>query len=393
MEINTLLWNSLLALGAGVILNLMPCVLPVIPFKIQTVMRELKGNVASRLGAAGALLAGSLLFFMLLGGATAYLGLTWGALFQSKLFLTLLVGFLLFSALSVFGNLSVRLPQAIYRLPSRRYTGAFFTGALAGILATPCGGPLLGSVLAYTLTQPPPVVLLIFAFIGIGLALPYVLILMWPGFGDRLARTAPWTPQIKQLMGFGLLAAAIFFSKALMPAQLNQPLWMLLFVGLIVWAGWTAYRATGWIQRVIPLGTLAGAGLIAVSLLSASTPTHLPWQPFSEQSLVAAQTTGQPALIEFTADWCLNCKVLEKTTLTNPEVVAQAKRINLGTYRVDLTEVNDANKKLLAKYGGAALPYVIVMDANGRTTHRFTGIFSANTLKEALAQLNHGEPS
>ena len=165
--------NSLLAFVAGILLNFTPCVLPVIPFKIQAVLKEIGGDLRSRLLAAGSLLAGSLLFFLILGGATAYLGLTWGALFQSRIFLGVLSAFLLFSAVATFADYSFNLPQLFYKMPVHRYLGAFLTGALAGVLSTPCSGPFLGSVLAYTVTQPPTIIMAIFVSIGIGLAFPY----------------------------------------------------------------------------------------------------------------------------------------------------------------------------------------------------------------------------
>ena len=137
-----LLTYGILAFWAGVMLNFVPCVLPVIPLKIRAVLNEIKGDIRSRVLAAMALLSGSILFFLILGASTAYLGKTWSVLFQSKVFLSVLSAFFFFAAISTFADWSFRLPQFVYKFPIQRYTGAFLTGALAGILSTPCSVPL-----------------------------------------------------------------------------------------------------------------------------------------------------------------------------------------------------------------------------------------------------------
>jgi thiol:disulfide interchange protein len=201
-----LLGYGLLAFWAGVLLNFVPCVLPVIPLKIRAVLHEIKGDVRSRLFAAAALLSGSLFFFLILGGTTAYLDQTWGELFQSKLFLAALSVFLFLAAVTTLSDWSVPLPKFVYKVPIHRYSGAFFTGALAGILSTPCSGPFLGSVLAYTLTQRPAIVLIIFSSIAVGLSSPYVFVLVWPDLMNRLSFSGLWTMQVKQILGFVLLS-------------------------------------------------------------------------------------------------------------------------------------------------------------------------------------------
>jgi thiol:disulfide interchange protein len=375
---------SILALVAGVLLNFVPCVLPVIPLKVRAVLREIKGDIRSRILAAACLLCGSLVFFLTLGGATAYLGLTWGALFQSKAFIAALSALLFFAAMATFADWSPRLPNFIYQVPIQRYTGAFLTGALAGILSTPCSGPFLGSVLAYALTQRPLVILVIFSSIGIGLAGPYVLILVWPGLMDRLSFSGPWTVSVKQILGFILLAGAIFFGRVLMPATWQPFLWWMLSAAVIIWAIIVFWRSKEWGTKLFPLAAIVVVLLVLVVTLPEN---HLKWQEYSSESMQHTLSEHRPVLLEFTAEWCLNCKILDKTSYADKKVVQIAGKVKLAPYRVDMTDFDEDYQALLEKFGGTALPYALLMDQNGNVTRRFAGMFTGKTLAGAIERL------
>jgi len=375
---------SVTAFLAGMLLNVMPCVLPVIPFKIQAVIREIEGDIRSRVFAAMSLLLGSFSFFLVLGGVTAYMGLTWGALFQSKLFLAALSAFLLLAAVATLADWSVPLPQAVYRIPIHRYSGAFFTGVLAGILSTPCSGPFLGSVLAYALTRPPVIILTIFSAIAIGLATPYVLILVWPGLIDRVRFSGAWAIQTKQLLGFVLLAGAIFFGRVFLPQSIHLILWRLLLVAIFIWALVSILRARQWSVRLFPLAVVV-FGLIV--LVTITPDDHLKWRKFSPTALQATLSARQPVLLEFTAEWCLNCEILEKTTYSDKRVVSTVRKSGLVSYRIDMTDFNAGHKALLEEYGVTALPYAILIAPDGSVAQRFAGMFSASTLVDAIRHL------
>jgi thiol:disulfide interchange protein len=379
-----LLRYGLLAFWAGVLLNFVPCVLPVIPLKIRAVLHEIKGDVRSRLFAAAALLSGSLFFFLILGGTTAYLDQTWGELFQSKLFLAALSVFLFLAAVTTLSDWSVPLPKFVYKVPIHRYSGAFFTGALAGILSTPCSGPFLGSVLAYTLTQRPAIVLIIFSSIAVGLSSPYVFVLVWPDLMNRLSFSGLWTMQVKQILGFVLLSGAIFFGRVLIPAAFHTFLWWLLYGGMIIWAISVFRRSLEWKTKVVPLATIA---LVMVLLLLTLSEGGLKWRKYSPESMQMSLAEGRPVLLEFTAEWCLNCEVLEKTTYSNKKVIQTAEKAKLSPFRVDMTDFNEQHKTLLKSYGGTALPFALLMDKTGKVTRRFAGMFTAKTLAEAIGRL------
>jgi len=379
-----LIGYSVTAFLAGMLLNVMPCVLPVIPFKIQAVMRGIGGDIRSRVFAATFLLLGSFSFFLVLGGVTVYMDLTWGTLFQSKLFITALSAFLLLAAVATLADWAVPLPQVIYRIPIHRYTGSFLTGALAGILSTPCSGPFLGSVLAYALTRPPVIVLTIFSAIAVGLAAPYVLILVWPGLTQRVRFSGAWTAQAKQFLGFVLLAGAIFFGRVLLPQSIHSILWRLFLAAVFIWALVSILRARQWSARLFPLAVVV-AGLILLAMTT--TDDHLKWRKFSPAALQATLSARQPVLLEFTAKWCLNCEVLEKTTYSDQRVVSTARKSGLVSYQIDMTDFNAGHKALLEKYGVTALPYALLIAPGGNVGQRFAGMFSASTLVDAIHHL------
>ncbi len=380
-----LILYSLFAFLAGITLNLMPCVLPVMPFKIQALLREIKSDLRSRILAAAALLAGSLGVFLTLGIATVYLGLIWGELFQSPVFQGALSLFLLFAAVATFADWSVRLPQFIYRIPAQKYMGAVLTGALAGILSTPCSGPFLGSVLAYSVTQPPAGALVLFLSIGLGLAFPYVILMTWPGLLNRLRFSGPWTVQLKHVLGFILLAGATFFSRSLLPEMAHAPAWSLLNAAIIIWAIVLIITTRSWSQRIVPVVALGAVVIIIVVTAGLqSTRYELHWQSFSEAGLKQARVDARPVMIEFTADWCLNCKVLERTVFKSPKVVTAVRKTGMLPLRVDITEVSEKNNALLTSYNGYAIPYIVLLDRKGVVSQRFTGMFKARTLVDAI---------
>ncbi len=383
-----ILWHSLLALCAGILLNATPCVLPVIPFKVQAVMRDIGHSRVQRLAAAGAMWAGSLVFFAILGGVTIALGSTWGAIFQSKIFIAVLTLFLIGAGLVMLAGWSVPMPRKLYALRGQRYAGAAMTGVLSAVLATPCGGPFLGAVMAYALTQTPLVSLMVFLSIGTGLVLPYVLLLTWPWLSRRGIKTGAWTVQVKQLLGFVLIAGGIFYAQSLIGRDVSRILWIALPVGIIIWSLVNISEGRGWGQRALPVLVAVACIATAAARLVAAPATELPWRPYTKAVFLVARTQQRPVMLEFTADWCLNCKVLEKTTYADQKVIDAAREAGVVALQIDMTEMHEADKQLMKGFGGWALPFLVLIDDQGKVRRAFTGIFGADTLVGYLGQLN-----
>lgn len=375
-----------LAVAAGLLLNLTPCVLPAIPVKVRTIVREAGRHPGQRALAAALFAAGSLLFFLGLGVATAALHWTWGALFQSQAFLLILIAFLCVFAAITFRDVGIPIPQFAQRLRSRRYLEPFVSGAFSALLATPCTGPFLGGVLAYAITQSPGTIIAIFLAVGLGLALPYVVMLLRPSLLDHLPKAGQWSERVRQALAFVLLAAAVFFAQSLLPADWDRWLWVAWAVMLVVWACTAVLRSKAWSARAVAGGfALAGvAAAYAGGLITAPQASALHWVALKPATLQQVAQARRPALIEFTADWCINCKVLEKTVYADPRVVRTVERLNVVTLQADLTRPVPRLQQLLVSYGGAGLPYAVVLNRDGDVVARFSGLFTVDSLLQAI---------
>lgn len=383
--------QTILALAAGVLLNFTPCVLPAIPFKVHAIIKEVGSDMRQRVLAALALLLGSLLLFMVLAALAAYLQVTWGSLFQSKTFLAMLVALLAAAGVATFLDWSFSLPEPLYRLRGTRYLEPFLTGALAAVLSTPCTGPFLGGVLMYALTSPPLVTFWLFAAIGIGLALPYVVVIIQPGLLRWLPRSGEWAPRAKQILGFVLLAGAAFFAGSLMPAPWSIGLWTLWMAGFAIWGFAALWKPRTVSARLVPAVCAIASILLVYSVLYPSTGVELSWRQFDPVAMQAAQNRRQPVLIEFTADWCLNCKVLERTVYTDPQVIGAAQAAGVAAFRVDMTERDGSREQLLLSYGGAGLPFAVLLDSQGAVVTRLPDMFTASRLENAIRAVRRNE--
>lgn len=375
-----------LAFVAGALLNLTPCVLPVIPVKIRTILRHAGSSPKNRSQAAVAFLAGTLLFFLLVGSASAMLHWTWGAAFQSRIVLVVLVAVLTGAGIMVFVDAPVPVPRVVHRVGGGRHFEPFSSGALAAVLATPCTGPFLGGVLAFAVTQPPIVVVGIFASIGLGLAGPYVIVLLRPDLLGHLPKSGEWSERLREGLAFLLLAGAVFFAQSLLPSSFAPWLWRIWAGLVVVWASIAVLRAHSLGPRIVALGLAAIflAGAYAGGLTGTTNAAGLEWQQFSPARLAEARSTRHPVLVEFTADWCINCKVLEKTVYADSAVVKAARTSGLVPLRVDLTSPDAKLERLMLGYGGAGLPFAVVIDGRGTVIKRFSGLFSVDSLISSI---------
>ncbi|MBI2026667.1 MAG: thioredoxin family protein [Deltaproteobacteria bacterium] len=378
--------NAFFFFFAGIFLNLTPCVLPVIPLKVRAVLKELDQHIMTRILVAIFLLMGCLVFFVSLGGLIAYLGWKWNAFFQSKVFIIFLTFFLALSAISMLANWSIRLPQVFYRIHIHRYTGAFFIGLLAAVLSTPCSGPFLGGVLAYALMQSPLVIMTLFIAIGFGLSLPYIIILIFPQLVRYMPRNGKIGRQMEIVMAFVLITGAIFFAKTFLPDFILFILWISVAVGILIWGLIGFKRAHILTESFVPGICILVTICIVFLVFGPSKRASLEWQPYSAESFNLVQS--QSILLDFTADWCINCKILEKTTYASPEVIKAAKHVGLIAFQIDMTEYNEEEKKLIEEYGGAVLPFAVLINRDGKVANVFSGMMSAETLKRAIMQMD-----
>lgn len=375
----------LMAVVAGLLLNLTPCVLPAIPIKVRTILREAGSQRSHRGLAALAFTVGTLTFFLTLGGLTALLQWNWGTLFQSTVFVSVLVALMIGFAVITWLDLPIPVPAFAASAHGRHYFEAFVSGLLSSVLAAPCAGPFLGGVLAFAVTQPAPVIMGIFGSIGVGLSLPYAVLMLKPEWLRRLPKAGPWTVAIREVLAQVLLAASVFFSASLVPKAVYPWLWWAWLALVLFWGIRCFIRGNGAV-RVIA-ATAAGLAL-AVTVVFASPlesgEGELVWQPYSPKLLTEKKARGEPHLLEFTAGWCINCKVLERTVYREPAVAEAVRRANMVPIQVDVTTSDPEKNALLTATGGQALPFAAVIDGDGTVIARFTGLFGTDSLVEAI---------
>ncbi|MBD5558725.1 MAG: cytochrome C biosynthesis protein [Desulfovibrio sp.] len=379
-----------LGLLAGLILNAMPCVLPVLTFKLSGLL--LMG------GGRGAQLrrfrehnlcfaAGILTLFTLLALLLGLADLMWGQLYQNQaiLLVMLLLVFLMgLSMLGVFTLPTFDLKPGTSEQHPR--LNAYLTGLVSTFLATPCSGPLLGGVLGWAFTQPLFVLVVVFWAVGLGMALPYIVFSAWPSLVRILPRPGPWMHVFEHLLGFLLLATALYLLSILPVEKHMQVLSVLLVVALCAWL-WGRYcslSAPLLRRRIMGLAGCVLLGLAVVWVLRPVTP--LPqWRDFSPEYFTA--TLGKkPMLLEFTADWCPNCKFLEATVLTGERLREWQARHGMELVRVDLTRPNAYAVRLLEMLGSKSIPLTALFPA-GELAEKplvLRDLYSVDDLQHAL---------
>jgi thiol:disulfide interchange protein len=382
----------LMAVVAGLLLNLTPCVLPAIPIKVRTILREAGSQRSHRVLAALAFTAGTLTFFLTLGGLTALLQWNWGTLFQSTVFVAVLVALMVGFAVVTWLDLPIPVPAFAASAHGRRYFEAYVSGLLSAVLAAPCAGPFLGGVLAFAVTQPAPVIMGIFGSIGLGLSLPYAVLMLKPEWLSRLPKAGPWTLAIREVLALVLLAAAVFFSASLVPKAVYPWLWWA-WLALVLFWGIRRFIQGNGVVRVI---ATTAAGLALTTVLVFASPLEndeggLVWRPYSAELLAKTKARGEPHLLEFTADWCINCKVLERTVYREPAVAEALRRANMVPIQVDVTASDPEKDALLTATGGQALPFAAVIDGDGTVIARFTGLFDTDSLVEAINRTENSQ--
>ncbi|MGW8186096.1 MAG: cytochrome c biogenesis protein CcdA, partial [Desulfobacterales bacterium] len=372
------------ALG-GMLLNLTPCVLPLIPIKIISLSNAVQ-NQARCLALGAAMFLGVLFFWLILGTAIALVsGFTaTSQLFQYPLF-TIAIGLIIaVMAIGMCGLFSIRLPSFIYLLNPKQETlgGSFGLGILTAVLSTPCTAPFMGAAAAWAATQHPFTTLSVFAAIGIGMALPYLLLSAFPEQICKMPRTGPASVLVKQVMGLFMLAAAAYFvgtgvSALLMtpPSPPGKGYWWAV-MGFIASGGlWLAYRtiriAPSILQRLlfVSLGIILVAGSLYGGIrLTDRGPVD--WIYYTPQRLQQAIDQRKIVVMVFSAEWCLNCKALEQSVLTSVRIVELFKRRDVAPIKVDITGNNPQGKAKLQEIGHLTIPLLVVYSPAGNEVFR-----------------------
>ncbi|MBI9017016.1 MAG: thioredoxin family protein [Phycisphaerae bacterium] len=369
--IGTAPWILLLtALVSGFLLNLMPCVLPVIPLKVLSLIQQ--GQVARESGDKYKSLKLSLIFalgilavFGVLGGIMSALGMFYGQQFQSETFKFFMLMIIFILSLSMLGMFEITLPGKVtnVHVSDHGYFGAFMMGVLATLLATPCSAPLLGPALSWSLSQETWVTIATFLIIGTGMALPYVILTGFPKLIDKVPAAGPWMLTLKTGLGFVMVGVAIYL---LFLFKVESQKAMASFCLVITFALWLAFKV---VTPITPTNKKIGLRLTALVILvlggyvcngMIKTETY---EKFSEAKLNALLDEGKNVYVEFTADWCPNCKYIESTVLSRDEFQQKLKDNNIEFIVADLTHEDKEVKTYLEKLGSKSVPFTAVFSA------------------------------
>lgn len=383
----------LLALFGGLILNVMPCVLPVISIKVLSFAQQ-AGESRGRVMALNLIFClGVMSVFWIFAGLAVGAGFGWGDLFKSTNFLIIMAAVVFAFGLSMFGVFDIPVPGFVNRagagLEREGLSGAFLKGVLATLLATPCLGPFVGPVLTWSLRQPALLVAACWTCLGLGMCSPYLLLAAKPDWVRLLPRPGRWMETFKQAMAFLLMGTVVFLLRAVPIDQMIATLALLTAVGLACWMlGRFAAYGTGLVRKVVVLVIAAaaiwGTGTLAYSREEAA---DLPWEPFSIEALTAHTSAGRTVLVDFTAQWCLNCKWNEETALNIASTRKLVEELQVVCLLADFTQESPHIRRVMEKLGTTAVPLTAIFPS-GRANEPIIidGTYTAGTLHERLRQ-------
>jgi thiol:disulfide interchange protein len=387
-----------LAFVGGFLLNLTPCVLPVIPLKIMGLSQS-AGSRGKTLALGIVMAAGVVAFWMALGGAIVSISGFTSAnqLFQYPWFSVSIGLVIAILSIGMCGLFSIQLPRWVYavNVSHDSMLGSFLFGIMTAILSTPCTAPFMGSAAAAAVGQSTAVVLSVFGAIGVGMASPYLVLAGFPHLARKMPRTGPANELIKQVMGLLMLAAAAYFVGVGVSGWMVEPpappsrayFWVV--AAFVIAAGaWLAYRTA----RITSSGTrraafagigfvLALAGVFGATRLT--QPDVVPWVYYTPERLAAARSDGRVVVVEFTAEWCLNCKLLERSVLNTKQIAGRLSESDVVPIKVDLTGNNAAGNELLRQTGSVTIPWLVIYSPDGDVVFA-QNWYTADTLIEAL---------
>ncbi len=393
--------SVLFALGYGVLTSLTPCVYPMIPITVSIFGARAGVPRGRALGLAAAYVAGIAAMFGTLGTAFGLLGRAFGTFLANPWVIVPLALFFFAMGLSMFGAFDVALPtglqQRLNRVGGRGFAGAFAMGLVAGIIAAPCTGPPLASLLAYVATtRNAGWGFALLATYGAGVGLPFFLL---AGFSMSLPKPGAWMEWVKSVFGIALFAAALYYLKNVVPAlarfgsgspRFALEMAALVLVGIGLGAVHASFHGGGAERARKALGVgLATLGLFGATnyLLAPKGDVKLAWLADEPAAVGQARAAGRPLLVDFAASWCIPCREFEVKVFSRPDVAQAMQRFTL--LRVDLTREDDdpALGALRRKYAADTLPAIRLLSREGQVIAKTDELVSPEKFLDLLAQV------
>ena len=395
----------------GLILNLMPCVLPVISLKIfgfvqqagQSRQKIFRSGIAFTIGIFAWFIALAVLLIALKGAGR---DVTWGGFqFTNAYFVLVLSVIVLVFALNLFGVFEISLPQSVTRnllstSERKDLLGSFFQGVFATVLATPCTAPFLGTALGFAFTQSAAIILAMFIAIAAGMSAPYLLLSAQPAWLRFLPRPGPWMVHVKQFMGFLLLATLLFLLYVLGAERgLEGAIWASCFLLVISVACWmkgafvvpTAPAMKRIVVLVLMLLLVIGSGVYFIGdkfqsakIASADSQIRGDWQPFTPERLQSELEQGRTVFVDFTAAWCLTCKFNEASVLEAQDVRDAFERHGIVKLKADWTNGDPVITKLLQQFGRPGVPLYVLYSAKNEEPIVFPEVLTKGMVLDKL---------
>jgi thiol:disulfide interchange protein DsbD len=418
VSVTSLFYAMLLAVMGGIVLNLMPCVFPVLSIKAlhfaqlahhDAWLVRLHGLIFS----AGVLVSFACIAGLLLGLRAGGAQIGWGFQLQSPFFITLLAYLLFFLALSLSGLVTIgnSLTNIGQGFAARSgYPGVFATGVLATLVATPCTAPFMGTALGFALTQPWPVALSVFIALGVGFALPYLLLSFKPALLRFLPKPGIWMERFKEFLAFPLYGTVAWLVWVL-SQQTGSDGVAAVLAGLIaiafgVWLiklvstgslGWRLLGRLGVLSvfmAALAVATLPTTTESFTSQPSSTKATAKSWEPFSKARLQALRAADRPVFINFTAAWCITCLVNERIALSSPRVKASLAAKRITYLKADWTNRDPDITAMLTSFERSGVP-LYVLYPPGRTSNPVVlpQILTESLVLKAIKGLQDSDPS
>src|SRR5262245_316104 len=395
----------------GFILNLMPCVLPVISLKIFGFVQQagesrrkiFRSGIAFTIGIFAWFIA---LAVLLIALKAAGRDVTWGGFqFTNPYFVLVLSVIVLVFALNLFGVFEISLPQSVTRgllstSERKDLLGSFSQGVFATVLATPCTAPFLGTALGFAFTQSATIILAMFVAVAAGMSAPYLLLSAQPAWLRFLPRPGPWMVHVKQFMGFLLLATLLFLLYVLGAQRgLEGAIWASCFLLVISVACWmkgafivpTATVVKRIVVIVLMLLLMLGGGIYFIGdkfqsakIASADSQLHGDWQPFTPERLQSELEQGRTVFVDFTAAWCLTCKFNEASVLEAHDVREAFQRHGIVKMKADWTNGDPVITKLLQQFGRPGVPLYVLYPAKNEEPIVFPEVLTKGMVLEKL---------
>jgi suppressor for copper-sensitivity B len=397
-----------LAVLGGLILNLMPCVLPVLSIKLLSIVGHGGGEKRQVRASFIASAAGIIFAFLMLAMAlvilkSAGMSIGWGIQFQQPWFLIAMTLIITLFACNLWGLYEFRLPYWMSDLDERTshvhgLGGHFLTGCFATLLATPCSAPFLGTAVGFALARDAADIFAVFAALGFGLALPYLLVALFPGLATRLPRPGQWMITLRKIMGFALAATGLWLlsvlSTAIGPAVGLGVGVLMVCIIVALYLG----------HRTDKLWQVGGSSVALLALLAFAAPSILPndapgarvldkdprflnlWQPFDVDAIPALVADGKTVFVDVTADWCLTCQVNKAFVLAEDDMMKRLQMDNVVAMQADWTLPDDAIATYLASFGRYGIPFNAVYGPGTPNGFALPELLSHDAVVSALDQ-------